>query len=138
MITSLNLIFARADSYTALVGGNEGEHELVISCSPCQDGRVMLSMMAVSFGGGATRLLPAARHIAGARNGFPLVQATALFDVIRSALFDWGHSGGEPTQAQREHLLQVTWNLARTIVGTWGAEDLSTIAEAREQAHPYP
>lgn len=141
MIHNLSIIFIRADAYTAIVAGNAGARELIISASPAHDGRTCLSLTIAATGGQILRLDPRARYLQGACRGFPLVRTTDLEEAIRNALYDFAHCDGiEPNQEQREHLLETTWSLSHRIVDVWGIHDAAEALEAleeRERAHPY-
>src|SRR5206468_4288743 len=86
MISNITLIFARADAYTALIGGNDGEEELVICASPGQDGDVRLVLTAMSVDGGARFIEPAQSRPSHAPNIF-LTRCAHLENALRSALW---------------------------------------------------
>lgn len=121
MITDINLIFARGDAYTALVGGNGGENELVISCSPGQDGNVAVSLVAMSVDGGAKRLGVPLAH--DSRDGIALVRLARLESSLRMALTRW-RSGGVPGSVEEvQQAIAQCEEVLAAIVGTWGVHD---------------
>jgi hypothetical protein len=117
VITNLELLFASANSYSAVISGNGGEDELVISVTPGQDGNTVVAATAISVDGGPVQRVEFSAS--GSRNGYPMVRTDHLQHAVRQILTNWSCSGITPTEAERARNDTQIAAITRTLSNNW-------------------
>jgi hypothetical protein len=109
MIGNLTIKHLTPDTYTALIQGNGGEEEAVLSASPGQDGRVRVIFTGMSVDGGASVLYQGA------------VSSKTLGIKLRVILLAWASAGIPPTKIEAQGLSEVIDSIVHQVLTMWGA-----------------